>query len=217
MDNTHRTSAATTGGSDQMRLDRPLPPFPPDAQQDGLTIDPRETMYRGVGEASGSASNDHSFQNEHLREDSTGNPSGFFQGMPVFTPRSESSQTSSTSDSRSRVSSASQAHSADERTSAQETARLIRALRGEDSPERYRASSSSSPHPSMHSALSHHSSEAASGSREHLTSQSRYRRSPSGSSEVVVPRWQPDIEATCCPICNTQFSTSPWYGHHELG
>jgi hypothetical protein len=209
MDNTNRTSAATTGPPpDQMRLDRPLPPFPPNSQQDELTVDPREIMYRGFEGTSASASNAHSFQNEHLREDPTRNPSGFFQGMPVLT-RSESSQTSSTSGSRSRGSSSSQAHSADETTNVQETARLIRALRGEDSSEAYRASSSVSSRPSMHSALSNLSSEAAGGSREHPTSQSRYRRSPSGRSEVVVPRWQPDIEATCCPICNTQFSTSP--------
>jgi hypothetical protein len=210
MDNTHRTSTPTAGGSaDQLRLDRPLPPFPPNSQQDELTVDPREIMYRGFGGTSVSASDDRSFQNEHLRQDYTGNPSGFFQGVSVLTPRSESSQTTSSSESRSRGSSASQAHSADEMTNAQETARLIRALRGEDSPERYRASSSTSSRLSMHSALSNRSSDAASGSREPSASQSRYRRSPSGRSEVVVPRWQPDIEATCCPICNTQFSTFP--------
>jgi hypothetical protein len=27
-----------------------------------------------------------------------------------------------------------------------------------------------------------------------------------GSSEVMLPRWQPDSEATYCPICGTQFS-----------
>ena len=29
---------------------------------------------------------------------------------------------------------------------------------------------------------------------------------PSGASEIVLPRWQPDSEVTYCPICRTQFS-----------
>lgn len=28
----------------------------------------------------------------------------------------------------------------------------------------------------------------------------------SGSSDIVLPRWQPDAEVTICPICHTQFS-----------
>jgi hypothetical protein len=26
------------------------------------------------------------------------------------------------------------------------------------------------------------------------------------SSDIVLPRWQPDSEVTYCPICGTQFS-----------
>ncbi|KAJ4144979.1 hypothetical protein LMH87_003844 [Akanthomyces muscarius] len=38
----------------------------------------------------------------------------------------------------------------------------------------------------------------------------RYRRE---SPEFVVPRWQPDVEVTLCPICNTQFSI--WVRKHH--
>jgi hypothetical protein len=207
MDNTSRTSASTAEGSiDPWRLDRPLPPFPPNVQQDGLTVDPREIMYPGFGGTPSRASHDHSFQYERLREAGyIGNPSEYYQARPVSIPPSGSSATPS-SESRSRGRSAPQIHSTDDAANTQETARLDTASTSGDHPERYRASSSASSRPSVHSTLSNNSSDTPTSSRDPPTSQSRYRRSPSGHPEAVVPRWQPDVEATYCPICNAQFS-----------
>ncbi|EPE28018.1 FYVE/PHD zinc finger [Glarea lozoyensis ATCC 20868] len=192
MDTTNRSPTPAAGSADQLRLDRPLPPFPPNAQQDGLTVDPREIIYSGFGGTSGGASNDQS-QAGYL-----GSAGELYQEMPLST----SSSSTTTSESRSRGSSASQARTGDELVNTQDTGLIASSNR----PELRRASSSASSRLSMHSALSNHSNDAPTEPREPPASQSRYRRSPSGRSEVVVPRWQPDVEATYCPICNSQFS-----------
>lgn len=36
-------------------------------------------------------------------------------------------------------------------------------------------------------------------------------------SEVALPRWQPDAEVTCCPICQTQFNFFVRKHHCRLG
>jgi hypothetical protein len=201
MDNTNRIPSAAAGSADQLRLDRPLPPFPPNAQQDGLTVDPREIMYSGFGGTSVGAFNDQN-QAGYL-----GSPGELHQQMPVSAPATHSSTT--TSESRSRGSSAPQAHSGDELVNTQGTG----AVSSNNRPALHRSSSSASSRQSMHSALSNHSNDAPAESREPPANQSRYRRSPSGRSEVVVPRWQPDVEATYCPICNSQFSEFDLFRH----
>ena len=210
MDHTERSSTQTAESSaSQSRLDQPLPPFPPNTQEDGPTVDPREIMYRGYGETSARGSNDYGEQNESSRQARhMENHGELYQQISASRLRSSSSTTTASTGSRSRGSSSSQAHSEDDSVNVEGSARSNRAFASQDRPELHRASSSASSRQSMHSALSSHSNDASNTSRDPPTRQSRYRRSPSGRSEFVVPRWQPDNEATYCPICNSQFSKS---------
>ena len=200
MDGTDRTStAATESLLDQRRLDGPLPPFPPSPQDDL----PLYQQYAGTSPSI----HDNSGQYERWRNAGfIGSPAQYDQQGSATNPIPISSQESESESRRSRgSSSASQQHSLHDATNTQtNTARLVATIRNEDSPEPRRESSASL-QPSIQSAMSNHS-EASNLSRDPPSSQSRYRRSPSGRSEVVVPRWQPDVEATIWPICRTQFS-----------
>jgi hypothetical protein len=43
----------------------------------------------------------------------------------------------------------------------------------------------------------------------HTSPSQNRRRRVAEATEVIVPRWQPDVEVTFCPICRTQFSMTP--------
>ncbi|CAG8955468.1 hypothetical protein HYFRA_00010335 [Hymenoscyphus fraxineus] len=184
----------------EQRNERPLPPFPPFAQQKNLPAEPMDSnvyqQFVETGEASGSQDVDRQY--EMWRESGfEGTPGTYSQNEPPLPPTPPDILVS---ESRVRGNSAPQIQtiSEDDDDLVNETSiTQIPNINGRAS-----ANSVSFALPTPGNTAN------VNAPRERPPSQSRYRRmtNTSTSTEVVVPRWQPDAEVTICPICHTQFS-----------
>lgn len=202
----------------ERREEQPLPPYPGTSQNvDGeFYVGPRDTalyerLVTGV--------NDSSREYERWRESGyQGSPRNYSREQREFDAPSSSLPGHAISApiqvSRSRGSSASQ-RTGEKRAQASEAVNEMRANRPFriDGPSNPLRTSSISPRGSSNSMPAHQSDGSSSGGDTPLLSQTsasqNRRRRVVETTEVVVPRWQPDVEVTFCPICRTQFSMTP--------
>ncbi|CAG8971671.1 hypothetical protein HYALB_00003139 [Hymenoscyphus albidus] len=184
----------------EQRNERPLPPFPPFAQQKNLPAEPMDSnVYQQLvetGEASGSQ--DVNRQYELWRESGfEGTPGTYSQNESPLPPTPPDTLVS---ESRGRGNSAPQIQTTSEDDDDLVNETSIIQIPNIDGRASANSVSFALPTPSNTANVN--------APRERPPSQSRYRRMTNTSTptEVVVPRWQPDAEVTICPICHTQFS-----------
>jgi hypothetical protein len=206
------------------REERPLPPYPGTSQHvDGeFHVDPRDAaLYARLVTGTQEGVNDSSQEYEWWRESGyRGSPRSYSRGEgELGTSSSLPGQAVSTPSqvSRSRGSSASQ-RIGEKRAQASEAVNEMRANRPFriDGPSNPRRTSSSTSARGSTSSMSAHQSDGSSSGGDtpllsHTSPSQNRRRRVAESTEVVVPRWQPDVEVTFCPICRTQFSMTPFF------
>lgn len=184
------SAGASSHTSREQRNERPLPPFPPFAQQKDLPADPMDPdLYQQFVESGEASGNQQAVERQYeLWRDSgfQGTPSTYSQNEPPLPPTPPDTLAG---ESRNRGNSTPQIqlNNVDAETLVNELHTPSGRARSVSSTVSSRSNSITTP-------------------RETPSSQSRYRRIPTPSTEVVVPRWQPDAEVTLCPICHTQFS-----------
>ncbi|KAH8657521.1 FYVE zinc finger-domain-containing protein [Tricladium varicosporioides] len=182
--------------------ERPLPPVPLASEPPSNAVDSNESeVYERYVNTSHGTQNDAARQYELWRDSGfRGSPSNYATNVSEMNSLAPSSRAAS--HSRSRGNSTNSQH---QEGGVVNEGRVNSSL-PIDGLSRPRAESSA--RHSTHSNMSSSNNNSTSSSRERSISQSqsRYRRPTLAPSEVVVPRWQPDIEVTICPICRTQFS-----------